>query len=293
MPSPYRVALQGFSAFERSALGSYFRLAMNRSPAYEQIDSAADAHFLVIDADHVDAVRTVLEMARLDDAVFIGANAPDGARAWMMRPIDPLHVLRELDAMVAARSEPLVAGSGRAVPHPLPPAPAGPAGPWLARRSGDPTGADPAHPGIATPGSQDAPRCALLVDDSEIALRFLETRLQRFGLATARATTSARAIDLLAQRAWEFVFLDVELGTGSDLDGLALCQHIKRHHRRAAGRQPPVVALVSAHHSQLDRVRGTLAGADAYLDKPLDEGALEQLLLRHGLAPAVAPDDPL
>jgi CheY-like chemotaxis protein len=274
MPNPYRVALQGFSAFERSALGSYFRLAINRAPAYEQVASPAEAHFLVIDADHGEAVRAVQALGRIDDAVFIGARAPEGASAWMMRPIDPLHVLRELDAMVADRAEPATEG---ARPLSRPPVP-GLTGPSPARRSGDQADADPAPPAAARP----APRRALLVDDSEIALRFLETRLHRFGLATVRATTSAKAIELLAQQAWEFVFLDVELGTGSDLDGLALCQHIKRHPRLAG--DPPVVAMVSAHHSQLDRVRGTLAGADAYLDKPLDETALEQLLQRHGQA---------
>jgi CheY-like chemotaxis protein len=271
MPRPYRVALQGFSAFERSALGSYFRLAINRAPAYEQVASAADAHFLVIDADQGDAVRAVQALGRVDDAVFVGAQAPDGASAWMMRPIDPLHVLRELDAMVAARAEPAAAGA-----RPLP----GAAGHWPARRSGDFAGAEPV-PAAAVPA---LPRHALLVDDSEIALRFLETRLQRHGLTTARATTSAKAIELLAKQDWSFVFLDVELGTGSDLDGLALCQHIKRHQRSGAGERAPVIAMVSAHHSQLDRVRGTLAGADAYLDKPLDEAALERLLKRHDAA---------
>ncbi|ODV13137.1 MAG: hypothetical protein ABT20_02600 [Rubrivivax sp. SCN 70-15] len=273
MPSPYRVALLGFSAFERSALGSYFRLAINRAPAYEQVDSVADAHFLVIDTDHGDAVRAVQALDRVDDAVFVGAQAPEGASAWMMRPIDPLHVLRELDAMVADRAEPT---TECARPLPRSPAP-GAAGPWPARRSGDLAGPDPTPAAAA----QRAPRRALLVDDSEIALRFLETRLQRHGLATVRATTSAKAIELLSQQDWEFVFLDVELGTGSDLDGLALCQHIKRHQRLGADERAPVIAMVSAHHSQLDRVRATLAGADAYLDKPLDGAALEQLLQRH------------
>ena len=50
------------------------------------------------------------------------------------------------------------------------------------------------------------------------------------------------------------------------MDGLALCRHIKRMPRKA---RPPVVAMVSAHATQTDRVRGSLAGCDAYLGKPL------------------------
>ncbi|MFY9510071.1 MAG: hypothetical protein WAQ05_03760, partial [Rubrivivax sp.] len=101
MSLPYRVSLLGFTAFERSALASYFRLAANRNPAYEQVDTAGEAHFIVVDADDADAVRAVLSAGRGADTVFVGALAPQGAPAWVMRPIDPLHVMRELDAMVA------------------------------------------------------------------------------------------------------------------------------------------------------------------------------------------------
>ena len=80
MSLPYRVTLQGFSAFERSALASYFRLAANRSPAYEQVDTASEAHFIVVDADDADAVRGVLAGGRAADTVFVGALAPQGAR---------------------------------------------------------------------------------------------------------------------------------------------------------------------------------------------------------------------
>ena len=41
MPDRYRVALQGFSDFERSALASFFRLAGQRAPAYVQADTLA------------------------------------------------------------------------------------------------------------------------------------------------------------------------------------------------------------------------------------------------------------
>lgn len=110
-------------------------------------------------------------------------------------------------------------------------------------------------------------RCdALLVDDSEIALRFLEIKLGELGLRSRTATTSDDALAQLAQHDFTYVFVDVELGQHSRMDGLALCRHIKRNprHKRA-----PLVALVSAHASQTDRARGSLAGCDAYLGKPL------------------------
>ncbi|MCW5609288.1 MAG: response regulator [Rubrivivax sp.] len=132
------------------------------------------------------------------------------------------------------------------------------------------------------------PPRALLVDDSELALRFLEVKLHRFGVQTERAVNSRRAIELLARGAYDLVFLDLELGDDSELDGLALCQHIRRHQAAAAALTSQVI-IVSAHHGEADRVRGTLAGADAYLGKPLNDAELERLLVRQGLQP-VAQD---
>jgi hypothetical protein len=101
-PSRHAVALEGFSAFERKALVSYF-LHAGSDPAYEQVATMAQAEFVVADADDPAAVNAVVDAGRVGDSVFIGARAPDGALAWMMRPIDPPHVARELDAMVALR----------------------------------------------------------------------------------------------------------------------------------------------------------------------------------------------
>ena len=300
MSAPYLVALQGFSAFERSALGSYFRLAANRTPSYEQSDNMADCQFVVADADHAGVVQAIVQAGRVDDTVFIGARPPENASAWMMRPIDPLHVQRELDAMVAAKAVerplPGSAAAASAAPRPLTWA-AGrstAAGPVPARRAGDSGDRGSFRLGDikpAAPSPSEHGRDALLVDDSEIALRFLETRLQRQGLHTQRATTSGKAIELLSKRAFDLVFLDVELGSNSELDGLALCRHIKRQHRPAGGGPAPIVVMLSAHHGELDRVRGMLAGCDAYLTKPLDPAALQGLLAQHGAAPPVVSGD--
>ena len=43
------------------------------------------------------------------------------------------------------------------------------------------------------------------------------------------------------------------------------------------------VVMVSVHSSEMDRVRGSLVGCDAYLGKPLDDVELQRLMLRQGL----------
>lgn len=263
----HRVALQGFSPFERSALTSYFRLA-DHHPAYEQVDAMDEAQFIIADADHPGVIDAVLAADRAGDTVFVGAQAPEGALAWMMRPIDPLHVLRELDTVAALRDP---GGVRRELP-PARPLPA--RGGMPSRRAGD-AHAPPSHTGGNTE--------VLIVDDSEIAQRFLERELLALGLRPQRAANSTKALELLARHHFAFVFLDVELGDDSEFDGLALCQHIK-HELRLPGGPAPVVVMLSAHGQAVDRVRGTLAGCDAYLTKPLDEAELRRTLSRHGVA---------
>jgi CheY-like chemotaxis protein len=284
MSLPHPVALQGFRAFERSSLASYFRLASNRSPAYEQVEAMADAQFLIVDADQPDAVAAATSAGRLADSVFIGDQAPAATASCLARPIDPLKVLRELDALVArvqAQQE-----IRRAATAP----PTGLRGPRTVIRTPRPlpvrgTGfvAIPTLPPPPVPLAPRHSNMALLVDDSEIALRFLETRLQPLGLCTERATSSGKALERLARQTYDFIFIDVDLGDASELDGMALCQHLKRQHHHAGDGPAPLLAIVSAFHSEVDRARGALAGADAYFGKPLDEVQLETWLREHGI----------
>jgi len=418
---PHRVAFLGFSEFERKALASYFRLTHNRSPAYEQVPTLTDADFLVADADHGPSVQLVQAIERMGETVFIGNLAPDGARAWRKRPIDALHVMRELDRLVthalgaraprddyagpqttiiqlarqrlrapaappdpngngllgdlpfsarelpaefardlapdltlqaardptpgsafesaaAAEADPLIlrdpqpsrvpaapyspppekglvahepalpvtrplVAEAEWLPKPPPAAPAAPlppvAGVVRAAAITATKAATANTASTATTASREASRHApmppkapvqrvplmpakprvLLVDDSAIALRFLEVRLGGWQLAVDRAATSQAAVALLAKHSYDIVFLDIELGQASELDGLTLCQRIK-HSPALLG---AMVILISAHHSELDRVRGALAGCDAYLAKPLDMQELQRLMDRQGV----------
>ncbi len=279
MSAAYRVHLQGFSPFERSALGSYFRLAARRSPAYDLVNLASEAHFIVADADHPGAVAQVADQGRVGDTVFVGAQAPGGALAWLMRPIDPLHVLRELDALVALRGAAVPpvgetpTSSQRTVQ--LPPRP----GRAPARRADDGPRA-PSAPPPAPPARHGGN--ALLVDGSEPALRLLAAKLHRFGLQCECTFNGEHALALLARRAFDFVFTDLDLDADSRLDGYALCQEVRRLQRQQPARKAPVLAIVSAHAGEVDRVRGALAGADGYLGKPVADEPLERLMALHG-----------
>jgi CheY-like chemotaxis protein len=260
----YRVAFLGFSDFERRSLAHCFSLSAGRALRFEPAPWLPDADFLVADADDTPSVQLVLTTERLAHTVFVGAQAPTGRAALLPRPAEPTVVLRELDALVRREQ--------RSTPPLRPVRPVRLAAAAGARPSNLPSAA-------VEPGVTSSQRHALLVDDSEIALLFLRSRLLRWGLQIDSADCSDRALTLLAEKSYDFAFLDVELGPASSLDGLSLCQHIKQ----SAAAVTTTVVMVTAHQRELDRVRGAFAGCDAYLGKPLDEVELQRLLMRSGL----------
>jgi len=270
LPS-FSVAVEGFSAFERDALTSFFRLAARRSPAYHQVDEAGVSDFLIADADHAGALAAVRRGQRQGDTVFVGARAPKGAAAWLPRPIDPMHIVRELDLLVEARLAP-----------PEPPSALLPLDLDIGAE------APGARPDMLLPESRVAPvakrperrararngkprggsgRTVLVVDDSEVARQFLARRLRHFGYRVETAASGEQALDVLASRSFALVFLDIVLGPPGSVDGLRVCQTIKQQ----GGAKPAAVLLVTGLDGSADRVRGSLAGADAYLVKPLME----------------------
>lgn len=95
------VTLVGFSTFERQVLASAIRLSEQRVAAYTLVDRVDDARFIVADTDTAGTLEVLQGAGRVGDTVFIGAQVPDRAPAWMMRPIDADKVLQELDMMVA------------------------------------------------------------------------------------------------------------------------------------------------------------------------------------------------
>jgi two-component system cell cycle response regulator len=259
----YTVALQGFSEFERTALASFFRLAAQRSPSYVQVDRVDRSDFVIADADHKASLQAVTAAQRSRDTVFVGARAPQGAMAWLPRPIDPMHIVRELDNLVEQRQ------SSPGELH----AALAPVGHGAAELG--PQGMASGFSALDTGGA--AGPDVLVAEDSAIARRFLQVRLQQLGYRVHLASNGDEAMALLRQERFALAFLDIVLGPAGSLDGLKICQQLK-HDPALSGEHAPKVVLVTGLSGAMDRVRGSLAGCDAYLTKPLAEEQLLQTL---------------
>ncbi|MCB1626677.1 MAG: response regulator [Xanthomonadales bacterium] len=103
---------------------------------------------------------------------------------------------------------------------------------------------------------------ALVVDDSATVRTQLEITLRRLGLAVEAVANGEEAMQLLRDRSFDLILLDVVM---PGRNGYELCRDI-RHLRHC--RQTRVIMLTS-RTSPFDRARGALAGCDTYLTKPV------------------------
>ena len=120
------------------------------------------------------------------------------------------------------------------------------------------------------------PLNVLLAEDHAINRQLVTLWLEAEGHAYACAENGQAAVELCAAQAFDVVLMDVNMPV---MDGLTAVRAI----RQADGpnRDAPVVML-SASARVEDHDAGLLAGASAYLSKPIDFAALRAVLTRLG-----------
>jgi CheY-like chemotaxis protein len=119
----------------------------------------------------------------------------------------------------------------------------------------------------------------LVVDDSDIALKFMQEHLGAFGFRVHLAKSGEECLVMLNQHKFRCIFLDVMM-TG--MDGYQTCRVAKQRKYPDGG--APTVVMMTSRSGAIDRVRGALAGCDGYLVKPVDETKLIKALFQHKVA---------
>ena len=98
----------------------------------------------------------------------------------------------------------------------------------------------------------------LIVDDEPRYLRLMEANLVTEGYNVLQATNGQEAVDLVADKHPDLVFMDIMMPI---LDGFGACERIREFSN------VPII-VVTARGSEADRVRGLDLGADDYVVKP-------------------------
>lgn len=138
------------------------------------------------------------------------------------------------------------------------------------------------NPASVTVPVDSARAVALVVDDSPTVRKQIEIGLRLAGCLVDSVATAEEALSILAKKSYDIIFLDVVL---PGADGYQVCKAIKRDKAR---KHVPVIML-TGKSSPLDYVKGSLAGCNSYLTKPV-ENAVFQDVLRKYLNEAAEPE---
>ncbi len=103
----------------------------------------------------------------------------------------------------------------------------------------------------------------LIVDDIEVNLKLLETRLSAEYFVVQTALSGAEALKICENGEIDIVLLDVMM---PNMDGFEVCRRLKSNPRT---HHIPVI-MVTALDQPSDRIAGLEAGADDFLTKPFD-----------------------
>jgi signal transduction histidine kinase/ActR/RegA family two-component response regulator len=133
---------------------------------------------------------------------------------------------------------------------------------------------EPALPLQQEPRRTDGPLRILVVEDHPVNRIILDTWLKTQGHIIALANNGEEGLAATSSERFDLILMDVNMPV---MDGLTATRQLRS--RPGPNRSTPVVIL-SASARQQDHEVGLAAGADAYLNKPVDFGELAQMISR-------------
>lgn len=251
----------GFTDAEKSLLSSTFRLTGRRAFSYAEAESPGErADIYLVNADNAEGMAQL--NARLPNAfapaVLIGRRGTVGAWPLVEKPIHWMRLFEQLDRQMA------VALKERAQ------RPAS-EGKWDGRTRR--RAADRYLPPPVVVEEPKANESVLVVDDSATVRAFMRNKLAPFRFDVDYAETGEMAIDMAQAKNYTCIFLDILM---PGMDGYQVCKRIKS----SAATKGSAVVMLSSKTSAFDKFRGSWAGCDAYLGKPVGEDELLATIAR-------------
>jgi len=242
------VALLRIPTAEVSLLRNVFAVVATRGLNYEIAETreqSAKSDIVFVDADNPMAAQlwTVLKQQQPHLSGILVTRKPpqDDEHFWVQRPLNSIKILTALGKIDVKRN------------------------PQRTERRSVASGPAP----FALKGLH-----VLVIDDSATVRKQLELALTDQGIHVQTAETGELGMHMLLTRHFDLVFLDVVL---PGADGYQICKTLKRNKLK---QRIPVVMLTSKS-SPFDRIKGSLAGCDTYLTKPVELQRLTEVLQKH------------
>jgi twitching motility two-component system response regulator PilG len=266
-PAPsLKLVVKGLKQIERQLLEGLVKVSQRRTPRLEILESkqATDADVIVVDTRDPAAMDWARRHPWLESRAVIwidGTEAPAGhtlLRRPVQWPILPMVLARALESGPGTASAAAAPSAHQPVPLPVPPS---------------------------------RTQQILVVDDSLAVRAHLRSLLEPRGYMVTDADSVEVALQSVSQRAYDCVLMDVLM---PGVDGYEGCRQIKS---RLRGVNAVPVVMLTSKGSPFDRIRGKMAGCDAYLTKPVDADHLGEVLVQQlsqpqQRQPAAPPREP-
>ena len=253
--------VKGFSEMERRLLEGTVKLSQRRSPRLDLLgdDAAASADVVMVDARDANAMQWARGQPWLEHTAVIWVDAVTAPRRHTMArrpvqwPILPMLLARALEQGPRKKTD--------------------------AARATIPADLEPSA--ASARGASNRP--VLVVDDSLAVRAHLRSLLEARGVSVVLADSAETGIAAAAAAPYGCILMDVLM---PGIDGYEACRRIKS--AASAGKRPAIVMLTSKS-SPFDRIRGKMAGCDAYLTKPVDPPKLHEVVTQYIAAVASTP----
>jgi two-component system cell cycle response regulator len=246
-PTKLLIGAFGLSDYELRLVRSVLSLTMvhGRSYSFALFDAASTGRpdIVIVDPNNEQAKAALQDLTSHDKThepfVLFISNTPQASqdKYHLLRPLAPTKMLALLDHVASEFSNIL---PSTAVP--IPP---------------------PALCSSIKPVPVKQLFRALIVDDSPTARIKIEIELRAMSIMADSAQTGEEALNMLAKKPYDLIFLDIIL---PGADGYEVCKLIRRNQET---KRIPVIMLTSKS-SPFDRLRGSLAGCSWYLTKPVE-----------------------
>ena len=244
--------VRGFTAMEQRLLEGTVRLSQRRKPRLELVheNEAHRADLIMLDGSDGAAVAwgEAQHWLHAKTAIWVDSSVARPRHLMSRRPVQwsilPMLLARALEQASDAR----------------------PQAPKSALLS------NPTSNAVLAPA--DAPH-VLVVDDSLAVRNHLRSLLEARGLRVSEANCVQAALETVTAKRFACVLMDVLM---PDIDGYEGCKRIKSL-RSSIGVVP--VVMLTSKSSPFDRIRGKMAGCDAYLTKPVEPAQLYEVVAQH------------
>jgi two-component system, cell cycle response regulator len=249
-----KLVVKGLKSIERQLLNGIVRVSQYRKPSLSLLEEvfAKLADVVVVDTQDAAAMAWAHSQPWLAEKTVIwidGSSVAHGHIA-VKRPVAwpalPMIIARALESGSALNIRPSI---------PLAALPVALRAPGLAL--------------VPVP-----PPSILVVDDSLAVRAYLRSLLEARGFVVTEAVQVHAALVCVTQARFDCILMDVLM---PGLDGYDGCRQIKSKLR---GAQAVPIVMLTSKSSPFDRIRGKMAGCDAYLTKPVDPAQLQEVLAR-------------